>query len=211
MLSPCELEGEHCRLGVPARCPLAVPTRAHGSQCPSHCLVCPELCHCLLCDSMVEPSTFWNTKEVWTHRWVMGQRSLWSEALFAPVYQNVVILGSSVTCGVGLLSLSSSRLAQSLETPTVTTLSLFHFQAGMQVWHQLSSVPRCDWLLIWLLVHVRAVRDISYISLLPVSGVTSVWLPSPLQPCGMCAWLWESLGLLGAPQRSGVWDVSLDS
>lgn len=114
-----------------------------------------------------------------------------------PVYQNVVILGSSVTCGVGLLSLSSSRLAQSLETPTVTTSSLSHFQAGMQVWHQLRSVPRCDWLLIRLLVRVRAVRDISYISLFPVSGVTSVWLPSPLSHvacvpgCGRAWVCWE--------------------
>lgn len=92
-----------------------------------------------------------------------------------------------------------------IRNPAVTAWFLSHFQAGMQVWHQLRSVPRCDWLLIRLLVRVR---DVSDISLLPV---TSVWLPSPLQPCGVCAWLWENLGFLGAPQRSGVWDVSLDS
>lgn len=71
-----------------------------------------------------------------------GAEESLERGFICPVYQSVVILGSSVTCEVGLLSLSSSCLAQSLETPTVTTSSLSHFQAGMQVWHQLWSVTR---------------------------------------------------------------------
>lgn len=53
-----------------------------------------------------------------------GAEESLERGFICPVYQNVVFLGSSVTCGVGLLSLSSRRLAQSLETPTVTTSSL---------------------------------------------------------------------------------------
>ena len=53
-----------------------------------------------------------------------------------------------------------------IRNPHSDNFSLSHFQAGMHVWHQLRSVTRRDWLLIRLLVRVRAVRDISYISLL---------------------------------------------
>lgn len=73
-------------------------------------------------------------------------------------------------------------------------VSLSHFQAGMQVWHQLRSVTRRDWFLIRLLVRVRAVRDISYISLLLslVSPQCGCPLHSSHVACGR-AWVCREL------------------